>query len=126
MTLNGSDPVRDRASNASNVSVAPPLVGTFDASATYGVAPLDGPLHGVRLGRVRADAADTSWTVDTLTGQTFTGASVSMTYTTPGLDFATGDLSDSCHGNTSEGFLIDVVAAGVPPSRPSPRPSLPP
>ncbi|HLM90597.1 MAG TPA: PKD domain-containing protein [Thermoplasmata archaeon] len=114
VSLNASDPVGAQTSNSTNVTVAPSLVGTFSASPTYGVAPLTVHFAASVSGGWKANAADTSWTVNTSTGQTLTGAAVSMTYPTAGLYFATGDVSDAGHGNASEGFLIDVIAAGGP------------
>jgi PKD repeat protein len=115
VVLTVTDVIGDRATNETNVTVAPPLVGTFSSTSTYGIAPLT-VQFGVTLGGgYLVNANDTTWNFGD--GARATGAVVEHTYTTPGFYSATGDSSDRGHGNASEGFLIDVLpteSAGVP------------
>ncbi len=102
------------AANETNVTVAPPLLGTFTTSTPYGDAPLLVNFSASVTGGHGANAAQTAWQFGD--GTTATGGSVSHTYGTPGTYFATGDVEDSGHGNASEGFLIDVLPAGGSPT----------
>ena len=101
-----------------NVTVAPPLVGTFSATTTYGNAPLTVSFKASATGGFGAVATSTVWTFGNGTGAA--GASVSATYSTPGIYLAVGHLSDRGHGNASEAFVIDVApSAKVPGSTPA-------
>ncbi len=109
VTLNATDPIGGTASNETNVTVAPPLVGTFTTSPTFGPAPWKVDFAVSVAGGHLANASRTSWSFGN--GVSTTGASVSETYSTPGIYFATGDVSDGGHGNASEGILVDVLPA---------------
>jgi kumamolisin len=114
--VNVSDSENEEANASANVTVAPPLVGEFTATKTYGVAPLTVVFRANASGGYEADAASTLWTFGD--GRGDVGTSVSATYATPGYYVATGQLSDRGHGNASEAFLIDVQDAGTAPSSP--------
>jgi len=106
-----NDSENEQANASVNVTVAPPLVGTFTASATYGSAPLTVDFHASVTGGDGADAASTVWSFGNGTGAV--GASTTATYSTPGFYVAIGHLSDLGDGNTSEAFLIDVQPSGA-------------
>ncbi|MGC2360234.1 MAG: PKD domain-containing protein, partial [Thermoplasmata archaeon] len=98
-----------------NVTVTPPLNGTFTASPTFGPAPLSADFGATVSGGYEADSGFTSWTFGN--GQSAVGATASEVYRTAGTYWAVGQLSDHGHGNTSEAFLIDVGSSA--PSAPS-------
>ena len=103
-----NDTVDDSASVIVNVTVAPPLLGTFSASTERGVAPLTVEFRAAVTGGYGANASTTAWTFGD--GHRAVGANVTETYAQPGEYLAIGALSDLGHGNASEAFLIDVVA----------------
>jgi PKD repeat protein len=105
-----NDSENEQATATTSVTVAPPLVGTFTANRTVGVAPLMVGFHAEATGGTGANATSTLWTFGN--GEEAVGASVSTTYSAPGLYVAIGHLSDLGHGNASEAFLVDVVSAG--------------
>ncbi len=109
VSLSATNSSGTHASNETNVTVAPPLVGVFTTSATSGEAPLTVNFSVVVTGGYESDADRTFWAFGD--GTTTTGAAVSHTYAAPGFYFATGDAEDSGQGNASEGFLIDVLPA---------------
>ncbi len=103
-----NDTVDDGASVTVNVTVAPPLLGTFSASTERGVAPLTVTFRAAVTGGYGANASTTGWAFGN--GHGAVGSNVSETYAQPGEYLAIGALSDRGHGNASEAFLIDVVA----------------
>ncbi len=103
-----NDTVDDSASVTVNVTVAPPLLGTFSASTERGVAPLTVTFRAAVTGGDGANASTTGWAFGN--GHGAVGSNVSETYAQPGEYLAIGALSDRGHGNASEAFLIDVVA----------------
>jgi PKD repeat protein len=105
-----NDSENEQASIMTNVTVAPPLVGSFTATPTFGPAPLTVDFLASVAGGYGADAATTEWTFGDGTGAI--GASVSATYATAGEYVALAQLSDRGHGNASEAFLIDVGPTG--------------
>lgn len=99
-------------SNASvNVTVAPPLVGAFTASPTYGSAPLTVDFQASVTGGAGATSSSTVWSFGDGTGAV--GATATATYSTPGFYLAVGQVSDLGDGNTSRAFLIDVQPSGA-------------
>jgi PKD repeat protein len=110
VSLNATDLIGDWASNETNVTVAPALSGDFTATPTSGSAPLTVQFHVSVTAGYLADANDTEWNFGDGTGAV--GASVSHTYTSAGFYSATGDSWDRGQGNTSEGFVIDVLPGG--------------
>jgi kumamolisin len=112
VTLTASDSAGHHAANETNVTVAPSLVATFTASATYGEAPLSVNFSASVAGGYEATAARTQWAFGD--GATAFGATASHTYRSPGFYLATGDAQDSGDGNASEGFVIDVLPSGPP------------
>ena len=110
-----NDSENEQATATTNVTVAPPLIGTFTANRTTGASPLAVGFHASATGGHGANASATVWTFGDGTGAV--GASVTATYSQPGLYVAVGHLSDLGHGNASEAFLIDVGSAeGTPAS----------
>jgi PKD repeat protein len=114
VSLTATDLIGDQASNETNVTVAAPLNATFSATPTQGPAPLTIQFRVVVSGGYLANANETRWNFGDGTGAT--GAGVEHTYSTPGFYSATGDATDRGQGNSSEGYLIDVL----PPGSPSP------
>ena len=115
LTAFANDSETQQANASSNVTVAPPLVGSFSATPTSGPAPLTVDFRGNVSGGFGANPAATVWTFGN--GQEATGISVAETYSSPGFYLATGHLSDLGQGNVSESFLIDVgpsVGAALP------------
>ena len=106
----GNDSENEQATATTNVTVAPPIVGTFTANRTVGIAPLTVEFHAEATGGTGANASSTVWTFGN--GANAVGASVTTTYSAPGLYLAIGHLSDFGHGNASEAFLVDVGPAG--------------
>jgi hypothetical protein len=106
-----NDSESEQVNASTNVTVAPPLVGAFSASPTFGPAPLTVVFHVNASGGFGASAADTVWTFGN--GQQAQGVSASETYDAPGFYLAIGRLSDLGQGNTSEAFLIDVGPTGA-------------
>jgi PKD repeat protein len=106
-----NDSENEQTTSTTNVTVAPALVGTFTANQTVGVAPLTVGFHASATGGYEANATTTVWTFGDGVGAV--GASVSTTYSAPGLYVAVGHLSDLGDGNASEAFLIDVEPAGA-------------
>jgi len=112
VSLSATDLIGDHAANETNVTVAAPLNTTFTATATYGPAPLTVQLGVTVTGGYLANASATRWNFGDGTGAA--GAQVSHTYTQAGFYSATGDATDRGQGNSSEGFLIDVLPSGSP------------
>ncbi|MCI4365263.1 MAG: PKD domain-containing protein [Thermoplasmata archaeon] len=110
ISLTATDLIGDQASNETNVTVAPPLVGAFWTTTTYGSAPLTVQFHANVTGGYLSNANLTVWNYGD--GATSVGNYVTHVYTTPGYYSATGDVSDRGFGNASEGFLIDVLPSG--------------
>ncbi len=110
VTLQATNSSGTRASNETNVTVAPPLTGTFGTTTPWGDAPLTVTFNASVSGGYQANASRTQWEFGD--GTSAAGATVSHTYTAAGTYFATGDAEDSGNGNASEGFLIDVLPAG--------------
>ena len=110
--VTASDPEGQQAQSVANVTVAPPLLGSFTASVTHGAAPLAVSFSAQASGGYGANASLTEWTFGD--GTFAEGSSASHTYGTPGLYLAIGHLSDLGHGNASEAFLIDVISGEVP------------
>lgn len=102
-----NDSIGQGAAAETNVTVARPLVGTFQTSRTFGPAPWTVAFSASVVGGFRASASNTSWTFGD--GGSATGATASATYGTPGVYLAIGHLADAGHGNASEAFLIDVL-----------------
>jgi PKD repeat protein len=115
----GNDSENEQATATTNVTVAPPLVGTFSANRTTGVAPLAVGFGASETGGYGANATTTVWTFGDGLGAV--GASASTTFSVPGLYVAIGHISDLGHGNASEAFLIDVRPGGGPPPPSQPR-----
>jgi PKD repeat protein len=107
VTAYASDSENEEATATVDVTVAPPLAGTFTAIPTYGVAPLNVTFRASATGGYGADPASTVWTIGSSSS---VGAKASYTFTHPGLYTVLGHLSDLGHGNASEAFLIDVAA----------------
>jgi PKD repeat protein len=105
-----SDSENEEATAVGNVTVAPPLVGNFTATPSYGVAPLAVLFRAAASGGDGAHASTTGWTFGD--GTEGTGDSVSHTYSVPGLYVAAAHLSDAGHANASEAIVIDVVGPG--------------
>ncbi len=105
-----NDTVDQEATAVTNVTVAPPLDGTFAISHSSGPAPLTVEFFAAFRGGDRANANRTVWAFGD--GSTAVGHTVNHTYDLPGEYLAVGSLSDSGHGNASEAFLIDVLAPG--------------
>ncbi|HXQ78611.1 MAG TPA: PKD domain-containing protein [Thermoplasmata archaeon] len=101
-----NDSENEESTAVTNVTVARPLVGTFSANTTYGNAPLQVSFRASATGGFGTVAASTVWKFGN--GDGAVGASVSATYSIPGIYIAVGHLSDQGHGNASEAFLIDV------------------
>ena len=101
-----NDSENEESTAVTNVTVAPPLIGAFSATTTYGNAPLTVSFTASATGGFDAVATATVWTFGN--GDGAVGASVSATYSTPGIYIVVGHLSDQGHGNASEAFLIDV------------------
>ncbi len=112
VSLSVTDLLDDHASNATFVTVAPALAGTFTASTQYGVAPLTVQFGVTLVGGYGANPNSTHWTFGDGAGAT--GASVTEVYTAPGLYTATGDATDLGQGNASRAFLIDVLPSASP------------
>ncbi|MCI4342693.1 MAG: PKD domain-containing protein [Thermoplasmata archaeon] len=110
LSLNATDLIGDRASNETNVTVAPALTASFGATPTYGPAPLTVQFSVSTGGGYLADANDTFWNFGDGSGAV--GARVAHTYTSAGFYSATGDAWDQGHGNASEGFVIEVLPSG--------------
>ena len=108
-----NDTVSQEATARTNVTVMPPLVGDFSASALSGPAPLTINFSVAVTGGYGADSANTRWTFrdNSSAGTSAVGTRVAHTFTTPGEYLVIGLLSDAGHGNTSEAFLIDVEGA---------------
>ncbi len=104
-----NDTVNGEASAEVDVTVEPALSATFTASTLAGAVPLTVAFSAVASGGYDASAASTHWSFGTGTGET--GASVSVTYRTPGEYVAIASLSDAGFGNASEAFVIDAEAA---------------
>ncbi len=105
-----NDTVNGEAFAETNVTVAPPLVGTFTASPLFGTVPLTVHFTASVSGGYGASAGATVWTFGN--GQSSTGSAVQATYTTPGEYVAVAALSDLGYGNASEAFVIDARASG--------------
>ncbi|HYB79100.1 MAG TPA: PKD domain-containing protein [Thermoplasmata archaeon] len=116
-----NDSETEQANASATVTVAPPLIGTFSASTTFGSAPLTVNFSASASGGYGANAANTVWTLGN--GQQAEGSHASETYRTPGFYLALGHLADMGQGNASEAFLIDVGPAPALASTRSP-PSL--
>jgi kumamolisin len=101
-----NDSENEESTAVANITVAPPLLGAFSANTTYGNAPLAVSFKASATGGFGAVATATVWTFGNGNGEV--GASVTATYSTPGIYIAVGHLSDRGHGNASEAFLIDV------------------
>ena len=112
ITIVATDPEDQRASGATNVTVAPALSAKFTAGATHGVVPFTVPFSASVSGGLDANVSDTVWTSGT--GLTAVGATASFLYTKPGIYLATGHVSDSGDGNASEAFLIDALSSEGP------------
>ena len=114
-----NDSESQQANATVGVTVAPPLVGTFTASPTFGPAPLTVDFSASATGGVDANSASTNWTFGD--GRSAVGASVAETFSVPGFYLAVGHVADRGSGNASEAFLIDVeLGAMVPESLPPP------
>jgi len=111
VTMQATNSSGARASNETNVTVAPTLTGVFRTGSTVGLAPLTVNFSVALSGGYEANAARTVWAFGD--GGTAVGASVSHTYDQSGFYFATGDAQDSGNGNASEGFLIDVETSAA-------------
>ena len=109
LTAFANDSETQQTNASTNVTVAPPLVGNFSASPTFGPAPLTVDFHVNASGGFGANPAATAWTFGN--GRQASGIAVSETYASPGFYLATGQLSDLGRGNASEAFLIDVGPA---------------
>ena len=107
-----NDSLDQGATGNTTVEVTSPLEGFFTASPMSGVAPLKVQLAARVAGGYRANASLTRWNLGE--DQVETGASLDITYSSPGEYLVTGQISDQAHGNTSEGFLIDVLPAQGP------------
>ena len=105
-----NDTVNGEARAEVNVTVAPALNATFNASTLFGTVPLRVVFTASAFGGYDASAAATHWSFGSL-GHAV-GASAAVTYTTPGEYLAVASLSDSGHGNASEAFLLDAEAPG--------------
>ncbi len=105
-----NDTVSQGGFATTNVTVAPSLQATFDASTLSGTAPLSVDFSSTVAGGYRAAAAATRWQFGD--GTQAVGAAVTATYTLPGEYLAIGAVSDGGFGNSSEAFLIDVQAPG--------------
>ena len=105
-----NDTVDEEATAVTNVSVAPSLDGAFALSHSSGTAPLTVEFFAASRGGDRANANRTVWQFGD--GFAAVGHTVNHTYDLPGEYLAVGSLSDAGHGNTSEAFLIDVLAPG--------------
>jgi PKD repeat protein len=116
VTAYASDSENEEATATVDVTVAPPLAGAFTATTTYGVAPLNVTFRASATGGYGTDAANTVWTIG---NGSSVGATVSYTFSRPGLYVVLGHLSDLGHGNASRAFLIDVASppggAGLAP-----------
>ncbi len=112
VTAYANDSENEETSAQTSVSVAPPLVANFTASPTFGTAPLTVAFRATASGGYGTNPATTVWSFGN--GSQATGASVSATYSAPGMYVAVGHLSDLGDGNASEAFLIDVQPAGSP------------
>ncbi len=110
VTLTATDLIGEQATNETNVTVAPPLEGSFTASATFGGAPLTVQFGATVSGGYLPNAGQTHW--DFGDGTALTGAQVQHTYSEPGFYSATGIATDQGQGNSSEGFLIEVLPSG--------------
>ena len=110
VSLTAVDLVGDRASNETNVTVAPALTATFSTSPMYGPAPLTVTFRASEGGGYLPAPNSTEWSFGD--GTRAVGAVVEHDYTTPGFYSATGDAIDGGYGNASEGFLIDVLPSG--------------
>ena len=109
--LTADDSLGQEASAETNVTVAPPLAATFAASTQRGPVPLTVDFTAAVTGGDQASAANTTWTFGD--GAVASGATVSATYPSPGWYVAVAHVADQGHGNASEAFLIDAVAAGA-------------
>jgi PKD repeat protein len=103
-----NDSVGEGATAETNVTVAPALRATFDASTLSGPVPLTVTFTASATGGYLASASATSWTFGN--GRSAAGARVTFTYTTPGEYLAVASLSDGGDGNASEAFLLDAQA----------------
>ncbi|HTP53528.1 MAG TPA: PKD domain-containing protein [Thermoplasmata archaeon] len=106
------DALGARANNSTQVTVAPPLLGSFTASTLAGPVPLLVDFTASVTGGYRANASDTSWAFGTL--GTETGSAVAWTFSTPGEYFVTARSGDAGDGNASEGFLVDAEPSSGP------------
>lgn len=113
VTLTATNSSGARASNETNVTVAPPLGGTFSTSSLYGPAPWTVNFSAAVAGGYQAAAARTVWTFGD--GGSSLGSTASHSYASAGFYFASADVEDSGQGNASEGFLIDVLPPGRSP-----------
>jgi hypothetical protein len=105
-----NDSENEQATAETNVTVTPPLLGTFAVSRPWGAAPLPVEFSATVQGGYEASASQTHWTFGD--GNNAVGASVLETYETPGEYLAVGQVSDAGDGNASEAFLIDVLPPG--------------
>ena len=110
VSLTATDGLGEVASNSTTVTVAPPLVGRFQASTQAGPAPLSVSFSAAASGGYGAAASSTRWAFGD--GGTAVGADVAHTFVAPGVYVATADLEDLGFGNASEAFVIDVTAPG--------------
>jgi PKD repeat protein len=111
VSLTVTDLLGHQASNTTTVTVAPALTATFSTSTLYGLAPLTVRFTVAVSGGYEANASRTAWVFGD--GASTAGATVSHTYLAPGFYSATGDVSDAGFGNSSEGFLVEVLPANA-------------
>jgi kumamolisin len=108
-----NDTVNDEAVASTNVTVVPSLDATFSASTLAGPVPLTVDFSASVTGGLDARASASAWTFGD--GSNATGASVSVTYSSPGEYLALGRISDAGEGNASEAFLIDAEVGVASP-----------
>ncbi len=105
-----NDTVNGYANATVGVTVAPPLVAAFTASATSGPVPFTVRFSASVSGGYAARANATRWIL--ANGTVVTGAVANLTFTNPGEELVIASVGDGGYGNASEAFLLDAEAPG--------------